>query len=451
MFPNSVPTPDEDSFWELFPAHTAADRIRQYAEGKGLKIGIYMGTAGNGLHGNSALIPYGDVPQWKKIDAAGKTGEENCLGDDSFVERYIRVQKNTIGRYHLSLWNWDPGPGNAMFCFNPNHRHLPGKGAYVGFRNSLRVMKELKNAFPGLYYMAFHGSKEYGLWGFREVDQHEAFWENDLYYLHPMFPDLSVDRATADGIRLQSCRNYYFRFMPAALNHGLVHRMIQECNMKKPRLNCLTDRIGWKFALLSAIAVGGPVTMPIVPDAPEKIKDYLSFYREWIDWARVHFPYSRRTIPFGSQPGCGTEGYAKLIDHEGYIFAVNGNPWPSGLSIPFTRRIGIREGGERLRLDRLWPLRGHIGCADCGGQLSVTLAPYSVQVLRVSKASPPLREEPPVEPLPRLLIPESGENGTIFRRNVGGRGGILPLLGTDQRLLDPTRPALALAFFRRRK
>ena len=73
-------------------------------------------------------------------------------------------------------------------------------------------MKALKKAVPGLNYQGFHGNKEYGLWGFKYIDQHEAFWENEVYVMNPVFDDLSVDRVTADNIRQQSVWNYYFRF-----------------------------------------------------------------------------------------------------------------------------------------------------------------------------------------------------------------------------------------------
>ena len=176
LFPNEIPNQSENSYWELFPENTYARKIYDYAKSKNLKIGIYTGTAGNGEYGNSSMISYAENSQWKKVDVKGNLSKENCIADDNFVDWFIKVQINTIKEYDLSVWNWDPGPGHAFFCFSEDHGHLPGKGAYKGFRNSLKIMKALKDEFPNLYYQGFHGNKEYGLWGFKYIDQHEAYW-----------------------------------------------------------------------------------------------------------------------------------------------------------------------------------------------------------------------------------------------------------------------------------
>ena len=86
----------------------------------------------------------------------------------------------------------------------------------------MNLVKRLKDTFPELYIQGFHGTKEYGLWGFRGFDQHEAYWEQCPYDAGTIYPDLSEDRLTASGMRFQSWWNQNFRFMPAVINHSLA-------------------------------------------------------------------------------------------------------------------------------------------------------------------------------------------------------------------------------------
>ena len=40
-------------------------------------------------------------------------------------------------------WSWDPSMGSAMNCYDENHGHIAGKGAYKGWRRCI----ELKGKF----------------------------------------------------------------------------------------------------------------------------------------------------------------------------------------------------------------------------------------------------------------------------------------------------------------
>ena len=414
LFPNKIPDENENSFWELFPEHTYAEKILLYARNKGLKIGMYTGTAGNDKYGNSSMIGYADNHQWKKIDICGNVSEENCIADDEFVDWYIKVQINTIEKYHLEVWAWDPGPGNAFFCHSDRHGHLPGKGAYKGFRNTLKIMKALKEAVPGLYFQGFHGNKEYGLWGFKYIDQHEAYWENEVYVMNPVFDDLSVDRVTADNIRQQSAWNYYFRFMPATMNHGIAHRMLQSNWMGLLELDSVFDYIGWKFALLSSIAYGGPITNTIVPRNPESIKDYIAFYREWIAFAKENFKYSKYTIPFGSQVGCGIDAVSKIKDNNGYIFMFN--PFPENIEFEFKidRRIGFVNDGSVCSVDMIYPYKNTMGSVNFGDIRNVVVPAYECIVIKVSSEVGIAGNDNTAMELPRVLHKNVNSEYTFY-------------------------------------
>lgn len=413
LFPNEIPNQSENSYWELFPENTYARKIYDYAKSKKLKIGIYTGTAGNGEYGNSSMISYAENSQWKKVDVKGNLSKENCIADDNFVDWFIKVQINTIKEYDLSVWNWDPGPGHAFFCYNENHGHLPGKGAYKGFRNSLKIMKALKDEFPNLYYQGFHGNKEYGLWGFKYIDQHEAYWENEIYVMNPIFNDLSADRASADGIRFQSIWNYYFRFMPATLNHGISHRMLQACWMGQLNFDKVFDFCGYKYALLSCIAAGGPITQTITPREPELIPEYKDFYKKWIKFAKDNFHLSHYTIPFGAQTGCGLDGFAKILDNQGYIFLFN--PFPNDYVFEFAinNRLGFNDNVSEIYTNMIYPYTSTGNTYQYGDIVKHIIPAYGCVVLKVSNSPIITSEEKTLPCLPRSLYMEK-ENEFVF-------------------------------------
>ena len=87
---------------------------------------------------------------------------ENCMASDAFLDWSVAVQANTIERFGLAGWSWDPGPGNARFCYATGHGHLPGQGSYRGWRNATEVRRRLKERFPDLFLQAFYGQKEDG-------------------------------------------------------------------------------------------------------------------------------------------------------------------------------------------------------------------------------------------------------------------------------------------------
>ena len=204
----------------------------------------------------------------------------------------------------MDFWNWDPGLGNGFFCYSDKHGHIPGKGAYKGFKNTQKILKKIKKLERNVYLQAFHGMKEYGLWGMKYFDQHEAYWEQDPGFFATSYSDFSADRITANGMRLQAWWNMNYRFLPAAINHSLTNRMIQNCYNPDEYLRYLFDFQGYEFALMSALACGASITSPIIPYNLDSdyLKEYVEFYNKWIMWAKENFNFLKQGIAFGSQP-----------------------------------------------------------------------------------------------------------------------------------------------------
>lgn len=390
-----MPTSDPASSWTMAPAGSPAERILAHAADKGLKFGFYMGVAAQGDRGNACALPFApEHRDWKKVDMYGEIGQENCMASDAYAGWWFAVQRNTIAKYGLSLWSWDPGPGNGLFCHSDKHGHLPGKGGYKGWRNATALIRRLKDEFPGLYIQGFYGRKEYGLWGLKYFDQHEAYWEQTVPFLASMHPDLHADRINADGVRLQSWWNENFRFLPAAINHALVHR-IQE-NSFDPNLTKVWDHFGWRYSLMSGLAMGGSVTACILPEDIDNVAgpQFRNFYRKWLGWARENFRYVKYQVTFGDQirPG-GVDGHARIKGNHGFIFLCNPSPRPARTRLTLDHQIGLNEAG-RYTLKELYPREGvkvlddvhQWGVWSHGSTVTVVVPAYEIMLLELNAA-----------------------------------------------------------------
>jgi len=387
--------PDADRpYWELAPENSAAERILRYAQGKGLRCGYYMGCAFNGSGGNAALLPYRpDRPEWKKLDDAGHRGQENCLGCDEYLEWYYEVQKNTIRKYQLGYWAWDPGPGNGNDCYAVDHGHIPGKGEYKGWRNSQKLLARLKAEFPKLFLMSFYGRKEYGIWGFRYFSQHEIYWEQTVLFGATLHNDLHDDRINAHGTRLQNqwCMN--FRFLPAYLGHGLVPRMGE--SYFDPMMDRAYDLGGWKYALISAIACCGSVTQCTLPDRLENVPGFQAFYEKWIRWAREKYRYCAYTRPVADRVSNEViDGFSRIDGDSGQIFLFNSSPRILRKRLPLDGNLGLDT--EKEFYLRILYCEGaeaetegmqYGGGYHMGDLLDITLPPYGAVVLEMDSVA----------------------------------------------------------------
>jgi len=399
---NTVLPTSEHPYWELAPKGSAAETLLTYTQSKGLRCGYYMGCAFNGTGGNAALLPF--MPEqtaWKKLDRFGNLSSENCLACDDYLDWWYHVQKNTIEKYKLGYWSWDPGPGNGNDCYAPNHGHIPGKGAYKGWRNSQKLLMQLKQTFPELFLMSFYGRKEYGIWGFRYFSQHEVYWEQTILYGATLHNDLHDDRVNAHGTRLQNLWSMNFRFLPAHIGHGLVPRMGE--SYYDPALDKACDPGGYQYALLSAIACCGSVTHCTLPDRLERIPGFLAFYRKWIRWAKDNYRYCSYTRPLANTVSNWLiDGVSRIDGQSGQIFLFNSSPKTLRKQLVLDERVGLLSK-EPFSLHILyWGSRGldedsfHYGDTYVYGDiLDITLAPYDAIVLEIDRTSRPSAQNLP--------------------------------------------------------
>ena len=383
-------------YWNVLPddKDAIACQIADYATQKGIRYGFYLGIAGgHGYEGNPAGLPFRpEESGWKKLDAVGRRAPDNCLGCDDFYEWWLQVHDNTIKKYQLSNWSWDPSLGSAMNCYDESHGHVAGKGAYKGWRRCIELTRRLKESNPGLFIQGFYGTKHFGLWGLKYTDQHEVYNEQTaIVCTH--HTQCSDDRQNADGLRFQNYWSMRFRFLPTVIGHALVHRM-SEGEFDRQLIKAW-DFYGWRYALLSALAISGSVMPAILPVESELVPGYAAFYRKWTAWAKEHFDYVPYTEPFGEQvqPGC-IDGYARIKGDHGFIFLFNGNPRPTMITFEVGDEINLQQAGT-YELVELYPVEGrpiHDNHGQAifalGDTASLTLPANSCQLLELRRATP---------------------------------------------------------------
>lgn len=355
-------------FWDVVPEDPkhAARQVTDYARGKGIAYGFYMGCAAHGNEGNAAGLHFRpDKPEWKKSDAAGRRAPDNCLAGDDFFEWWFTVQNNTIQKYNLRNWSWDPSLGSGMNCHDESHGHFADEGGYKGWRRGQELMARLKAANPGLFIQGFYGTKNFGLWGLKHVDQHEVLNEQSII-VSTRHHQISDDRQNADGLRFQNNWSMRFRFTPAVMGHALTHRVSE--GGFDPELIKAWDYYGWQYGVMSSLAVAGTVMPTILPYETEWVPGYVAFYKKWQRWAKDNFEYVNYTEPFGEQvqPGA-VDGYARIKGDHGFVFLFNGNPRPSEITFEVGDEINLQEKGD-YQFDELYPSEGNKWVLDNRGK-----------------------------------------------------------------------------------
>lgn len=336
-------------YWELLPEEKTATarQIADYAASKGISCGFF--------YPNVDLNCRHDKPEWTKSDAAGRRAPDYCIGCDEFYEWWFKVHDNTIKKYKLSNWNWDPSRGSAMNCYDETHGHIAGMGAYKGWRRCMELGHRLKAENPGLFIQAFYGTKQFGLWGLKDVDGHEVYNEQTAC-VSTHHTQISDDRQNADGLRFQNYWSMRFRFLPTVIGHPLVGRMSEGFWDRELVKAC--DFYGWQYSLMSALAVSGSIMPAILPYESDLLPGYKEFYKKWTAWAKANFDYVKYTEPFGEQvqPGA-VDGYARIKRDHGFIFLFNGNPRPSEITFEVGDEINLQEKGDYEFLE-LYPADG---------------------------------------------------------------------------------------------
>lgn len=302
------------------------------------------------------------------------------------AEAYFRQIIELVHKYNLRGFHWADF-WTVWPCDKTEHGHLPGKySIYAQGKRMVRFAQEMHEAAPGLMLGADSGldNPQYG----RYADSRH---HGGGYDAQPATePDIHIDRLYAD--------------MNRAYLYGLAHE-----NLLRPwyhMLNCINhfgmeshlhDRAGYRYALLSALALAGELTFDDAPDyVPES---EIQFTQHWENWAKTNKDYLKQndklfdsSVRFADILQGDAEsltGYSHIRGDRGFVFLINPGPVEQiaeltlALDAPSSARFVVDEaypGGMTLR----GPSDGEY---PEGGKLRVTVPGKQLRIFWIAPAS----------------------------------------------------------------
>lgn len=302
------------------------------------------------------------------------------------AETYFRQIVDLVRKYDLRGFHWADF-WTVWPCDNPPHGHLPGKySIYAQGQRMVKFAQQMHQAAPGLMLGADSGldNPQYG----RYTDSRH---HGGGYDANPATePDIHLDRLYAD--------------MNRAYLYGLAHE-----NLLRPWYHVLNnvnhfgmeshlhDRAGYRYALLSALALAGQLAFA---DAPDNVPESeIQFTQYWENWARRNKDYLKQNDKLFERSVHYTDilqgdaddltGYSHIRGDRGFIFLINPGPVEQVGELKLALKA---PGSTRFVVDEVYPggmtLRGPLnGEYPQGGKLRVTVPGKQVRILWIAPES----------------------------------------------------------------
>jgi hypothetical protein len=276
-------------------------------------------------------------------------------------------------------------------------------------------METLRQRMPDIVIDGRQAYHLYGPWGWLAGSYPHPTYNDEQPESFRPFPDLSFDRVSADRERYTA---YFYRnheFAPGELVPGFITHQTSRSDDTGEMPQKQTDRgimltpfrvrdwdyLGWRYSLLSSIAVGAwnNVINYIPARDPQEFKYFpeedKAFFRRWLEFARLNRELLRRTRTIIGQPAIGKpDGTAAIDRNHGYIFLFNPNARRIDARFPLDEMIGLQGEGQ-YHIEELYPRRGRrvgkpgLGFWSHGDTFGMELDGHSATVLEIQPAPMP--------------------------------------------------------------
>lgn len=316
-------------------------------------------------------------------------------------ENYFEKIVDFVRKFKLQAFHWADFFA-VWSCSQTQHGHPPGKySIYAQGQRMLRFGQELRQASPGVMLGADGGLTNPQFVRYEDSRAHGTFYggyEGD--HFPSVEPDIHLDRLYADMNRVYFHGSHAEFLRPWFRMLNVVNHYGQETHHH--------DRAGFRYSLLSGIAMAGQVTFN---DAPDDVPESeLEFSQRWLAWAKANRDYLKqgdklfdRSVHFADVWQGDAEslsGFAHIRKDRGYIFLLNPSPVEQiaeltlALDAPPSQRFVVEEaypGGMTLE----GPQGGEY---PEGGKLRATVPGKQVRILWIAPAAAgggraPLRSE----------------------------------------------------------
>lgn len=329
-----------------------------YARGKGLRFLAYV----------YPVLPFVQNPGWLVPSRNDPRRQAASLGNralqDWMVDQLVAFHERT---------------GIAGYAFDHTFLTFTGTSRYAQWHGWRRVMEELRRRIPDVVIDGRQAYHLYGPWSWLAGSYpHPTFNDEQPESFMP-YPDLHFDRVSANRERYTAYHFRNYEFAPAEILPGyMTHQTSRSDDTDNMPARRTADRgvvltsyrardwdyLGWRYSVLSSIAVGGwnnVINMIPARDSAEDASfsaEDAAWLRGWLAWTSANTEYLRHTRTILGQPALGkVDGTSAIMGNRGFIFLFN--PGPGRLTARFRldRSIGLGVGG-RFELRELHPLQG---------------------------------------------------------------------------------------------
>jgi hypothetical protein len=328
--------------------------------------------------------------------------------------------------------------GISGYAFDHTFLNYEGTSKYAQWWGWRRVMETLRTDIPDIVIDGRQAYQQYGPWNWLAGNYPHPTMNDEQPESFVSFPDLKLDRVSADRERYTAYRYRNYEFAPAEIIPGFItHQTARNNdtgNMPETASRDLLpfrqrdwDYLGWRYSLLSSIAVAGwnNVLNMIPARDPDEFRNFSDadreWFRTWIDWTDANKDYLRHTRTILGQPAIGkADGTAAVLEDSGYIFLFNPNGRPVEASFTLDESIGLTARGK-FKLREHYPVEDRafgkpgVGPWSRGDTVKVELDGGSAMVLEIepyeSVREPEMYNAPGVVRLEGRTLRVSGVRG----------------------------------------
>jgi hypothetical protein len=352
--------------------------------------------------------------------------------------------------------------GIAGYAFDHTFLTFDGTSRYAQWWGWRRVMEELRRRIPDIVIDGRQAYHLYGPWSWLAGSYPHPTFNDEQPESFTPYPDLHVDRVSADRERYTAYRYRNYEFTPSELVPGFITHQTSrsdesdEMPSRKTadRGTVLTsfrardwDYLGWRYSLLSSIAVAGwnnVLNMLPARDSAENAsfsEADRAWLRHWLQWTTTNKELLRHTRTILGQPALGkVDGTSAIAGDRGFVFLFNPDARRLTARVPLDGSIGLT-AGERYTLREMHPLEGRRlgkpgeGFWQRGDTVEVALDGGSALALEVVPAPANVRDP--------VVFGATGEatvaSGVLALTGVRGEAG------TSARLLIALPPRTAVS------
>src|SRR5512139_710429 len=349
------------------------------------------------------VVPFSQDPAWLVSPKGNPDRHYASLGVRSLQDWLIE----TLVAFHGRM-------GLGGYAFDHTFLGYGGTSRYAQWWGWRRVMEELRRRLPDIVIDGRQAYHLYGPWSWLAGSYPHPTFNDEQPESFVPFPDLHFDRVSANRERFTAYRYRNYEFAPSEIVPGFITHQTSRADdtgdmprVKTDRDVMLTrfrvrdwDYLGWRYSLLSSIAIAGwNNVLNMIP--ARDIEEYHAFsdadrrwFRKWIDWTNTNKEYLRQTRTILGQPAIGkVDGTSALLGDRGYVFLFNPNGRRLTAEFALDATIGLKVPG-RFVLKELHPLENRLigkrgaGVWRSGDRVSVDMDGGSALVLELQPAQP---------------------------------------------------------------